>query len=349
VTGRLRVWTALDVEAWDAAVVRAGRHDFCHLAGYHRVTESRIGGVARLFQYEGADITIALPLLVREVSGTPWRDATSVYGYAGPVGPLTPLEPAVLKDFHAQLRAALHDLSVISVFSRLHPLLDARHVAGLGSVRLEGETISIGLGPAGLDGREQYSASTRRTLQRLDRLGFRGIHDAEFDHLDDLTSIYQDTMRRAGAAPEYEYDAEDFSQLIAAMPGVPQLFVALHEDEVVAASLAMHCGTIVQDFLGGTRADYLKFSPDRLIVDTEREWALGVGADVLHLGGGRGARPDSLFHYKAGFSSRRHTFSTWRWVVDKDAYRKLVHDDGRDPEHTPYFPTYRDPQDVSES
>src|SRR5439155_151646 len=52
-------------------------------------------------------------------------------------------------------------------------------------------------------------------------------------------------------------------------------------------------------------------------------WANQNGAHTFHLGGGVGAKSDSLFHFKARFSRQRHKFATWRWIVEPEAYREL--------------------------
>lgn len=87
-----------------------------------------------------------------------------------------------------------------------------------------------------------------------------------------------------------------------------------------------------------------------LIFDTVRLWANETGACVLHFGGGVGARADSLFHYKAGFSDRRHNFATWRWIVTPAVYRELCRRrtrinelQGLEPASADYFPAYRCP------
>jgi sugar O-acyltransferase (sialic acid O-acetyltransferase NeuD family) len=85
-----------------------------------------------------------------------------------------------------------------------------------------------------------------------------------------------------------------------------------------------------------------------LLFDTVRLWANEQGARVVHLGGGVGSKEDSLFHFKAGFSDRRHVFPTWQWVVEPDAYRELCDRHAlRNVGHgvqwtsTDYFPQYR--------
>jgi hypothetical protein len=43
-----------------------------------------------------------------------------------------------------------------------------------------------------------------------------------------------------------------------------------------------------------------------------------------HLGGGLGARQDSLFHFKSGFSPLRGVFRSWRAIADRARYDQLV-------------------------
>ena len=75
-----------------------------------------------------------------------WNDATSVYGYGGPVASHERTPEPVVRNFHAALRAALVERGVVAVFSRLHPLIAQDHsLAGLGDCCANGETVSIDL------------------------------------------------------------------------------------------------------------------------------------------------------------------------------------------------------------
>ena len=163
-------------------------------------------------------------------------------------------------------------------------------------------------------------------------------------------SVYHETMRRAHAQHSYFFEAAYFEVLARELGSALHLFVVLFGNEVAAASLATICNGVVQDHLGGTRDGFLDHSPDRLVVDTERLWAADSGARVHHLGGGVGSHQDSVFQYKAGFSSRRHTFSTWCYVVEPAAYHELCRQkaywngaNGLQASSPDYFPAYRCP------
>jgi hypothetical protein len=77
-----------------------------------------------------------------------------------------------------------------------------------------------------------------------------------------------------------------------------------------------------------------------------REWAKARGNELYHLGGGVGAAKDSLFQFKAGYSKLRGRFSTWRLIIDYEAYRELlalrqIEVAGLQPASSEFFPEYR--------
>ena len=229
-----------------------------------------------------------------------------------------------MRNFQIALADELARRRVVAVFSRLHPLIaQDEMLAGLGECPANGHTISIDLTVPDEAQRARYNKSCRVSVRKLRELGFTGFHDREKRYLPEFVSVYLETMRRAGAQSSYFFDETYFNLLTRELDDVSHLFVALKDGEVAAATICTICDGIVQDHLGGTRDAFLKFSPDRLVVDTERLWATEMGARVFHLGGGVGAQQDSVFRYKAGFSDRRHTFRTWRWIIRPEVCEEL--------------------------
>jgi Acetyltransferase (GNAT) domain len=355
--GSMSIVGTADQHAWMEVLERSRQHDFYQLPQYHRVAEQHGEGTAQLFVYREADYTIGLPLLLRPIDPADqngWHDATSVYGYGGPVSSHDALPADVVANFQAALTEELSGRRVVAVFSRLHPLIDQRHIlAGLGECPAHGQTISIDLTQPDAAQRAQYSKSCRKTLRQLGELGFVGLHDRQMRYLPEFVAVYLETMRRTRAHSSYLFDKAYFEMLVRELDGIVQLFVVLNDGEVAAATICTIRDGIVQDHLGGTRDAFLRFSPDRLIVDTERLWATEIGARVFHLGGGVGGQEDSVFSYKAQFSKRRHTFRTWRWIVRTDVYEQLVASetnvnagDDQNGADTEYFPAYRRPTGV---
>jgi dTDP-4-amino-4,6-dideoxygalactose transaminase len=349
-----RIFRTEEPEEWIEVLGRVVRHDFYHLPQYHRVEECRLGATAHLFTYSERNYLIALPLLLRSAGETlpGWNDATSVYGYGGPVASHKSMPQVVVQKFQAALKEALVERRVIAVFSRLHPLI-AQHdlLAGLGEFRSSGRTVSIDLTlPLQEQGR-QYRDSHRRLINKQRREGIvTCLYDQGKRFLSEFASIYEETMRRVNAEHTYFFGEDYFSQLGRELGPILQLFVAVIGGKAAAGGLFTSCDGIVQYHLAGTRDEFIKLSPMLLVIETARLWANEIGARVLHLGGGVGANEDSLFRHKAGFSDQRHNFTTWRWIVAPEIYRELCERQARmnepqglEPALADYFPVYRRP------
>jgi dTDP-4-amino-4,6-dideoxygalactose transaminase len=349
-----RVLRTQQQEEWLEILSRVVQHDFHHLPEYHRVEERRLKAVGHLFTYCEGNYLIALPLLLSSVGEIlpEWNDATSVYGYAGPIASHERMPEPVVRNFHAALGEALLERRVIAAFSRLHPLIAQRDLlSGLGECRTNGQTISIDLSMSLEEQWTQYRSTVRRLIKKRQREGsVVCLHDPEKRYLSEFAGIYEETMRRVNAAHTYFFGEDYFGDLARELGPVLQLFIAMIGGKPAAASMVTICDSVVQYHLGGTRNEFLKFSPMTLLFDAVRLWANKIGAHAFHLGGGVGAKEDSLFHYKAGFSDRRHDFATWRWVVAPEIYRELCERHARanqlqglEPVSAEYFPTYRCP------
>ena len=354
VGSRFLVLQTAQEQEWAAVLAQVAQHDFYHLAAYHRLAEELGEGTAHLFAYRDGDYTIALPLLLRPVEesgGDGWSDATSVYGYAGPLASHTGMPESVVRDFQEALKEALIERRVVAVFSRLHPLIpQCRILAGLGDCRTEGETVSIDLTLPPDGQRAKYRSSVKSRINKLQRDGVVCLRDGDKRHLPEFTSIYHQTMRRVHAHRSYFFEPEYFTRLATSLGPALELFVVLLDGAVIAGALFTICDGIVQFHLAGTCDEFLRLAPMPLLIDTARLWANDQGARVVHLGGGVGSKEDSLFHFKAGFSDRRHTFPTWRWVIEPDAYQELCDriarrnaEQGVQWTSADYFPQYRCP------
>jgi carbamoyl-phosphate synthase large subunit len=345
-------------DEWMHVIGEMTRHDFYYLPAYHALAERRGEGEARLFVYENDGYTVALPLVLRPIAALPelgasagtWKDAVSVYGYAGPLASHEHAPEAFIAGFHEALTETLRELQVVSVFSRLHPLIEQCWlVSGLGECRPGGQTVSLDLTQPLEDQWAHYSATVRTRVRRLQRAGAVGHVDVEKRHLPDFIDIYHETMRRVGAHNTYFFEKEYFTSLAESLGAVLQLFVVkMPNDEVIGGGLFTLRDRIVQYHLGGTRDAALSLSPMAMVVDTVRRWGTEQHARVFHLGGGVGAAADSLFQFKAGFSKRRHEFSTWRWIIAPEIYQELTAErerwnaaHGLEAISSEFFPAYR--------
>ena len=202
-----------------------------------------------------AAYTIALPLLLRPVEasgGEAWSDATSVYGYAGPLASHAGMPASVVRSFQKGLTDALVARRIVTVFSRLHPLIPQRGMlAALGECRPEGETVSIDLTRSPEEQWARYRPSIRARIGKLRRAGLVGQRDRDKRHLAEFADIYHQTMRRVKAHRSYLFETEYFTRLASGLGEALELFVVTLDGAVVAGGLFTICGEIVQYHLGG--------------------------------------------------------------------------------------------------
>jgi Acetyltransferase (GNAT) domain len=306
-----------------------------------------------LLVYEEGAHTIALPLLLRPIAevpgleGTSGWDATSVYGYPGPVLSGEGIGEAIYARFRRSLERRLNEMNVVSVFSRLHPLLPQRDVlTGLGRIDYRGPTASIDLSLPLQEQRRAMSANHRRQINKLRRSTMHCFHDDSWEFFSDFIAIYMETMQRVHAAPYYHFDKEYFVALRAAIPERLRLFVVRLGGETICGGLFVFTAGVLQYHLGGTRSACLHLAPMKILFDTVRLWGCAAGATRFHLGGGLGAKEDSLYEFKRRFATDTHDFHIWKWIVDDQRYDELcaLRQRAADQVTAPaadFFPAYR--------
>ncbi len=353
----IEVLTIEQTSEWDCIIGQSRRSDFYHTHAYHAHSEKRGEGLAHLWVYREGGWMVALPLLLRPLDELPgfgelgkgWWDATSVYGYAGPVASHDNLPASVINNFQRALEKSLYERGVIALFSRLHPLIsDERLIEGLGEKHPCGRTVSVDL-TLQLDQQAgKVRSSDRRIIRRLRQSGFTVVHDVAKENLEAFIGLYIETMRRTGAKEMYFFDDAYFGSLCDESPEKTHLFFVYYDGIPVSGGLFFEHDGIIEYHLGGTLDAYLQNAPAKLLVDEVRLWATGRGCSMLHLGGGVGGREDSLFYFKTAFSDWRPLFAVWRWILNPGVYQascayKAVRDayNGLMTGESDYFPAYR--------
>ena len=342
----------VDPKEWRVALSRAAAYDFYHTSDYHELV-SGDGAEAHLFVFEGPSVDIFLPLIIsqRELANRSFADASSVYGYAGPIASQEEVERADLDAFVLELRRTLLEMNVVSVFSRLHPLLDNSHlVSGVGICSNSGKTVSIDLTESPELQWSQYRKNHQRDIRKLKRSGVQCASTRDPSDLAVFSDLYKDTMLRLGADAGYFFSMAYFEQMMSATDFELHLFMCKHEGMAICGGLFSVCNGVIQYHLGGTHSDFSKMAPTKLLFDTVRCWGSERGLRTLHLGGGLGGADDSLFRFKKGFSNQTHDFQLWRWVLDPKQYAELemlrreqLQSEGGLSIDESYFPSYRAP------
>lgn len=332
-----------DAPRWTEILGRV-RHDFYHLPGYVALAAEQEGGAARALLVEEGARGLLLPLILRPIKGGS-SDATSPYGYPGPLTWGDRDQEWIRDAFQAGVERLRSD-GVVSLFVRLHPLLDELPPVEVGRLVTHGETVSIDLTRSLEEIWGQTRNNHRRDIGKSQRLGYVAQLDKDWEYFGTFVRLYRETMERLSAEERYLFDEGYFRRLREVLGASVMLWVVTKDDAIAAAVLFVETSGIVQYHLAGSDQEHAWTRPTKLLIWSVARWAKERGDVRLHLGGGVGGADDSLMHFKAGFSDDRHMFRTLRVVVDDLAYRRLV--SGRDAgldatDLDGFFPLYRKP------
>ena len=323
---------------WSEIIKQATIYDFHHTAYFHKIDTNF---VSKLLLFSDRDNFIALPIVIRPIEGTEYFDITSVYGYAGPVYSF--IENYETTELIAFFRKSFLDFckeqNIISVFSRLHPLIEQTNIIeNLGEIVNLNKTVAIDLTKSAEEQRKEYRKSLKSELNQLRRKEIVVREATTKEEIDAFIAIYYETMDRVEATANYYFSKEYFYEFLNNQDFDAKLLIAVKDNKVIAGAIFTLTDKIMQYHLAGTTEEYIRETPMKLILDEARLYGNGTSAENLHLGGGVGGHDDdSLFRFKSGFSKDFKQFSVWKYIVNQAVYEEL----SKDKKVSGFFPLYR--------
>jgi lipid II:glycine glycyltransferase (peptidoglycan interpeptide bridge formation enzyme) len=332
-------------KAWKEQIAMVTNSDFYYTYDYHHLSANE-DEQPILIKYTEGKTVILMPLLLRDIENSSYKDVTSVYGYAGP------LVQSIREDFNndnfkKELNAFFNDNNIVSVFTRLHPYIDHQEMIlnGLGTVMTHGKVVNIDLTDTIENQRAKFNRRLKTYLNKS-RKSCTVIEGNLDDHLDAFIKLYHHNMERVGANDDYFFTNKYYREILSSSDYESELSLCIYNEtqEIIGASMFMKKGNIVQYHLSGLSEDHFELNPIKLILDEMRIKSTEEGYKYFNLGGGLGSVEDSLFKFKSGFSKDFKDFKTWKYIVNENAYSSLTIDKlGEDLgiEDHGFFPAYR--------
>jgi lipid II:glycine glycyltransferase (peptidoglycan interpeptide bridge formation enzyme) len=332
---------------WNKQLALFKNIDFYHTYDYHYLSKNEDESPILIKYTEGKSI-IALPLLIRAIENTNYKDATSVYGYAGVLN--LNIDDDFNKDnFHKELNTYFNENKIISVFSRLHPFIEheEKFLEGLGTIMALGKVVYIDLTDTIENQRAKYNRRLKTYLNKSRKLCT--IIDAKTkDHIETFIDLYHDNMRRVEADDYYFFENAYYNQILSSEDFDAELKLCMHNEtqKIIGGALFIKKGDMVQYHLSGLCEENFDVDPIKLMIDEMRINATKEGFKYFNLGGGRGNNEDSLFRFKTSFSKDFKEFKLWKHIVDEEAYNMLVENHFEnhkdiDLQNVKFFPAYR--------
>lgn len=336
----------LDNPKWDDYINSCYIYDFHHTSCFHKI-EVKSKEKAKLFIVKTKQELIALPLIIKKIPLTNYYDATSVYGYCGPLASQSfeKLSKKLILYFKKEFIKYCNQNNIISVFSRLHPLVSYNNFfSDFGECKDLNKTIIIDLKLPLDEQRKGYRKSNKSEINQLvKKKGYvvENISPHDDKQINEFVNIYHETMKRVNAKEYYFFDFNYFKKLLNNLCFKCHLLVAIKDNNMAAGAIFTETKSIMQYHLAGTKQEYIKDTSMKLIIDKARLLGNKNKLHYLHLGGGvDGEDEDSLFRFKAGFSKQFCQFSVWNMIVNQQAYHSLVKEKGNIKANN-FFPLYR--------
>ncbi len=329
-----------DKKNWDRIIYNMSNYDFYFTYDYYKMSvQSPDKFVLINFNYE--EFTISLPLIIRQIKGTNYFDAISIYGYTGPIASHQNIPENILKIFHEELNNYFIENEIVSVFIRLHPCFkNENFFDGIGDIIDLNETVFIDLNIPLEEQYKDYRKGVKSDINALKRQGFEVFEDNKLVHLEEFIALYNENMLRVNADKSYFFPSEYYRDFFESGEINAKLYLVKKDEKIAAGSIIVFSKSIIQYHLSGTKTDFLKNGPVRLILDHIRLSNTNSKYDIFHLGGGLGSSTDSLFNFKAGFSKKRMMYKSWRYIVFPSLYSELTIKANVEQDSN-YFPKYR--------
>lgn len=322
--------------------------DFYHTFSYHFASKSK-NETPILLKYKNKDVLIGLPLLLRDIPGTDYKDATSAYGYVGPIskGVDQSFDNSI---FNNEMEKYFKENSIISVFSRLNPYISnqCKILINFGDIISQGRVVNIDLNLSIDSQRTNYRSRLKTHVNKSRRLCSIRKVITEND-LQDFIDLYHENMDRVNAKESYYFSNLYFQNLLKSTDFETIILLAVDNEsgKIIAGSMFIITNGIVQYHLSGTKNNFLHLTPTKLLIDEMRIIASKNGYRYFNLGGGLGGRDDdSLFDFKSSFSKDFKDFNLWKLITNQKIYDELVHKRGINIESN-YFPLYRSVDDIN--
>ncbi|WP_140157760.1 GNAT family N-acetyltransferase [Arenibacter amylolyticus] len=335
-------------ENWDFLINSADAADIYHTYEYHQITK-KPDEKPILLVYSENDMMIAIPLLLRNIPNSTYKDCTSVYGYGGPITKNID-EHIDLSNFTTRIQEFLFKNNIVSVFSRLNPFIPKQKfcLQGLGEIISLCQIVNIDISKSLENQKKEYNRRLRTHINKARRECYVKQAESKEDILQYIKLYYQN-MKRVNAKQEYFFSEDYFFKLLNAKHFTTRVLLAIEKgtQKIIAGAMFFETNQTVHYHLSGSDANYLHLYPIKLLIDEMREVATEQDCIYYNLGGGVGYKEDSLFNFKSAYSKDFKPFSLWRYIVNHKVYNELASKkeerNGEQPQEkgTTFFPAYR--------
>lgn len=343
----LSVYNIEQAIEWDAIVKSFKNYDVYWLSGYVKAFQLHGDGMPLLFYYEdnatkGINVVMKRDVaqdkhLVGLIEENVYFDFASPYGYGGWL-----IEGQISDRLFSEYETWCKKNGIICEFVRFHPVLKNHiHLDRGYEVIPLGETIAMDTATENLIW-ENMTSKNRNMVRKAQKNGVK-IYRAQNPEIYKIfREIYNQTMDKDQADSYYYFEESFYESILMDLPQNAQVFYAVLEDKIIAASIMLSANGRMNYHLSGSLKTYQNLAPSNLLLYEAALWGCANGCKTLYLGGGVGSGEDSLFKFKRAFyrGDDLNRFHIGKKIFISERYeelvakRQIVDNDG-------FFPMYR--------
>lgn len=329
-----------DREEWKQILASIGANDPFSDPDYLKINEIIIPGELECFVYRDRRSLVAYPYIKRRIGNTDWFDVTSAYGYGGFIGFPS---GASTSEFHRAFCGYCRDNGIVSEFIRFHPMVHDPEQMNGGNLKVvyHQPVVWVDYGEQDFIAKGCVNKEVRKKLAKAERNGVAIIEDRERIYWNQFCNLYNQTMDAKRASAFYHFDGRFFRALEELLGPQCSLLVALHEGRVIGGLLMLFSERFGYNFLSGSDYACNSFGTNEALQCKALEAGQRRGLRGYLLGGGRGGE-DSLFQFKAKFSTQRKGFFIGSRIHLPETYELICGTRGvAESTESNYFPLYR--------
>ena len=342
----LTVYTLEQSELWDTVVRTFSEYDTYWLSGYVKAFQIHGDGEPLLFYYEDADTRGINVVMKRDVAKDErfagkipegeYFDFSTPYGYGGWI-----IEGERPEKLFGEYRHWCQTHGIISEFVRFHPVL-GNHVFSQDTYEVVqlGNTVAMDTTSAEVIW-ANLTSKNRNMIRKAQKNGIRIYNGRYPETFEEFRKIYNGTMDNDNAEAYYYFEPAFYRSICDDLPQNAQIFYAVYEGKVIAASIMLAANGKMNYHLSGSIKEYAHLAPTNLLLYEAALWGCANGCKTLYLGGGVGSSEDGLFKFKKGFYRKEDLlrFHIGKIIFHQEKYNELVM--MREQVESNFFPKYR--------
>jgi len=299
--------------------------------------------------WEDKNIKIFLGHLVRDISNIPlyknfnYFDLITPYGYGGPLIVTKTNDEDEIKKSLLKFKQEYYNYCIsekyVCEFIRFHPIFgNHKYFNYIFNVEYITDTVVADLNRdidtifKSLRKGQRYNIN--KTIKEGCTISLTS--NPKEEDIDDFMECYVEMLKRNKSQKKYYFTKEFIKDHFNYLDSI--LITAKYNNNCIGASIFIKGSNIMYYHLSGS-FKIKGIYPNDLIIWEAIKYAKQNNFKYLFLGGGRGSN-DSLFKFKAGFSSEFKPFYVGKIIFDEDIYKKLVNIAKLD-NNDNFFPLYR--------